>query len=193
MQAKFGYIDAAMSDPLIEKQTVCLIEANDQEIVRVFFLSIGQWVEVDSSKVVEFDISKVGDDHSRKICDRCFRILDTSESFENNRIKKGGKITKRPSCRDCRRIKNGLSISKADKEFWESQRPEEYTAWTCPICQKSVIVGITKIVLDHCHKTGEVRGYLCESCNTGIGRFDDDADVIRRAVDWTEKIIDVPE
>ena len=43
-----------------------------------------------------------------------------------------------------------------------------------------------QIVLDHNHKTGEVRGYLCESCNTGIGRFDDDVTILKRAITYLE-------
>lgn len=188
MDLRFGYITKGLDDPAVSEQSVCLIESENHSAMTVYFLSIGQSVELDKTDIAEFDISHVGDDHSRKICDRCFRILDTNDGFSNNRIKKGGKITKRPSCRDCRRIKDGISISKSDREYWSAQRPSDYSAFTCPICQKTVIVGITKIVLDHCHKTGDVRGFLCESCNTGIGRFDDDADVIRRAVEWTEKL-----
>jgi len=47
---------------------------------------------------------------------------------------------------------------------------------------------VSKIVLDHCHHTGNVRGYLCESCNTGIGRFDDDIEIIDRAINWLNTI-----
>ena len=54
----------------------------------------------------------------------------------------------------------------------------------CPICLKISIVGITKIVLDHNHSTGEIRGYLCESCNTGIGRFKDDVNILKNGIEW---------
>lgn len=40
----------------------------------------------------------------------------------------------------------------------------------CAICGK---VMRDKLILDHCHKSGNLRGLLCITCNTGLGMFND--------------------
>lgn len=37
------------------------------------------------------------------------------------------------------------------------------------------------VATDHCHRTGRVRGLLCNGCNLGIGLMKDNADALRRA------------
>lgn len=44
----------------------------------------------------------------------------------------------------------------------------------CGICGADIVsVDRRKIHIDHDHKTGKVRGILCASCNTGIGKLRD--------------------
>jgi len=50
---------------------------------------------------------------------------------------------------------------------------------SCSIC------GTTEnICIDHCHTTGNVRGALCHSCNTGIGFFKDCPDLLTKAKEY---------
>ena len=44
-----------------------------------------------------------------------------------------------------------------------------------------------RMVLDHCHHSGEVRGVLCSLCNTGIGHLKDDINLLNKAIEWLSK------
>ncbi len=38
--------------------------------------------------------------------------------------------------------------------------------------------------IDHCHKTGKVRGLLCKLCNCGLGYFRDDPKLMLAAITY---------
>lgn len=44
-----------------------------------------------------------------------------------------------------------------------------------------------QLYVDHCHKTGAVRGLLCRKCNSGIGMLGDTHESVRRALEYLEK------
>lgn len=35
---------------------------------------------------------------------------------------------------------------------------------------------------DHCHTTGKVRGILCGWCNTALGKFQEDPNILKSAI-----------
>lgn len=53
----------------------------------------------------------------------------------------------------------GLSLA----DFETLQKRQNYK---CAICERKI-----ELVVDHCHKTGKVRGLLCRSCNRVLGIF----------------------
>ena len=40
------------------------------------------------------------------------------------------------------------------------------------------------LAIDHCHKSGQVRGVLCPNCNTAIGLLNDDPTVLKKAISY---------
>lgn len=43
-----------------------------------------------------------------------------------------------------------------------------------------------RLSVDHCHKTGKVRGLLCFHCNSGLGKFKDNPKVLENAIQYLE-------
>lgn len=55
----------------------------------------------------------------------------------------------------------------------------------CAICKTDRPRGAyNRFHVDHCHKTGRVRGLLCHSCNLGIGHLRDSIPLLEAAIDY---------
>jgi hypothetical protein len=57
----------------------------------------------------------------------------------------------------------------------------------CAICQRTLLVDEGKrspLNVDHDHATRQVRGLLCNTCNTGLGLFQDDPGLLCRALTY---------
>lgn len=63
--------------------------------------------------------------------------------------------------------------------MWEAQKG------LCALCQTEL--NFRKAHLDHCHETGRVRGFLCASCNKGLGFFKDSPTVLRAAISYLQQ------
>lgn len=68
----------------------------------------------------------------------------------------------------------------------EEEYDEMMSATHCPICGTEFSLSKTrrKRNIDHCHKTGVVRGVVCHHCNLALGWFNHDIKVLESAIEW---------
>lgn len=118
------------------------------------------------------------------------------------------RMTSSPSCEDCREIQKRSEAFLATQKRYR-ERPEnkyaqkgrrlrhqygmglpEYEALLkkqnskCAICDCPLTDGrgSRSAHVDHCHKTGTVRGILCNGCNHGIGAMRENEDALAQAI-----------
>jgi len=179
----FVYIkkDVFTHDVKVKKNEMGIVQGELTNPCTIFFVISGKSLVLSNTDFEVFDVTETGDGFSKKVCNVCHRLLPTTQ-FSRNQNGKGDRVIRRPSCDDCRKIIDGVGVSSADRRNWEQTRPE-YEPFQCPICQKITIPSLTsKVVLDHDHTNGRVRGWICDSCNTGIGRFKDDISLLETAI-----------
>ena len=144
-----------------------------------------------------------------KTCTKC-KETRPIDDFHNDRTGKNGK---RSQCRFCVLAANKdwqARNPEHAKECWKRSSNKRYSkdvrqkrrlksynlsesqytllvsfsAGKCNICERELG---TKEHIDHCHDSGKVRGLLCVKCNTAIGLLNDDAALMRRAIEYIER------
>jgi len=56
----------------------------------------------------------------------------------------------------------------------------------CAICGTPDGGKKARLFVDHCHESGQVRGLLCSSCNSGLGFFQDNKTMLSRAIEYLD-------
>ena len=134
-----------------------------------------------------------------KECSKCKEIKLVA-MFYTDKYQKSGLTC---WCKECHRKssasyrKNNPNKSKERiREWWLQTQyglsPEEYDyLWDeqegkCAICRGKCKTG-RALAVDHCHKTGRVRGLLCKNCNSGIGFLCDTYTGVERALNYLKR------
>lgn len=93
-------------------------------------------------------------------------------------------------CVDCiRQLANKVNRTATVAKYGMSEQDYEDMAaaqgYKCRICERPASKErYEKLAIDHCHKTGQVRGLLCMYCNTSLGKFRDSPRVLLRAAQY---------
>lgn len=117
------------------------------------------------------------------ICTKCKQEKPSTDFFKNGKHKITGKlvrarckiccITKEDSRKASLKRRYGISL-----EFYNIVLKDQDNS--CAIC-KTTDPGYESFCVDHCHKTGKIRGLLCRKCNIAIGHLQDDPILCIRA------------
>jgi hypothetical protein len=73
----------------------------------------------------------------------------------------------------------GISMVEYEQKLIEQQH-------ACAICFSTTPGqnNIKRFSVDHCHKTGKIRGLLCSNCNKGIGLLNDSVELLEAAIEY---------
>ena len=105
-----------------------------------------------------------------KRCSSCREYLPRAQ-FRGDKDRVDGL---QPYCTTCHRyqvVKSKYGLTR--EQFDAMVDPDN----GCAICGKR-----GRLVVDHCHQTGAVRGLLCGPCNSGMGYFKDDPERMELAI-----------
>ena len=124
------------------------------------------------------------------------KLLKTTEKLVWSGTKNRRKI-RAPKCKSCfskdvltrRKRKYGLQANKIiHLKTRYGLTLEEYEAFCDLRNNQCELCGSTRLLhIDHDHKTGELRGLLCNKCNQGLGLFNDSSDLIQKAYEYLKK------
>ena len=96
---------------------------------------------------------------------------------------------------------NSEKINSINRRY-RGRNPERVAAWRlraraitplrpmpecCEVCKKPPLGRWKKLHLDHDHETGEFRGWLCNSCNLGLGLIGDTLEYAEALVRYLKK------
>lgn len=115
-------------------------------------------------------------------CESCGKVKLLSEYA---RVYKGSRFcTWLKSCEPCKK----LEASDRNRRKKLDLSKEEYEnilrgVKKCQICGGDQVKN-KRLAIDHSHVTGKIRGVLCTLCNTGLGSFREDIDVMISAINY---------
>lgn len=139
--------------------------------------------------------------NASKTCTGCLELKDIS-LFGAKRVNKDGKDTRCKACRNNyikRRMSEPLFRNKRKQAttFYTRRakyglsKQQYYTMFNsqyglCKTCLKPETRERRSLCVDHCHKTGVIRGLLCDSCNRALGFVNDNIDTLVNMIEYLQ-------
>lgn len=145
--------------------------------------------------------SNLADPGTTKCCPACKKVKPVADFRQ--RTRENGKTQHRPYCRPCDSAKfiiwrrgyisrNGAKVALKNKighlrkkygiSLEERDLMSAKQNGKCAIC----LAEKPNLHVDHSHETGVVRGLLCFTCNSALGKFKDSPTLLRAAADYIE-------
>lgn len=120
-------------------------------------------------------------------CTTCNKHKPASEYTLSYDKRSFGGVAMRSKCKPCDEFRKYKRFIKKtyDITYDEYVTILEQQNGKCAICESKMGNARTsRLFVDHCHDTLEVRGLLCSSCNHGLGLFKDSPKLLNKAISY---------
>ena len=172
----------------IGENAVAYLDSRRRTHSLVFVMGKRRLYWISNEDAQPFDPTQTGDQCDGKICLNC-GLLKAVEDFSINQTRSDGTKVRRPRCKICFAVDSGKKMSNNIRdEYLAEHGPKKGDLWQCPLCRKYSIAHVNvKIVVDHDQETGQPRGIICDSCNTGLGRFKNGENLLEDAMEYLRR------
>lgn len=118
------------------------------------------------------------DGKTHHFCNKC----STEKTIDNFRKASWCTGGYRPTCDDCREEQRMFRVYGVTKEWYL-----ENSKNGCQLCGRIKSGESRRLAIDHCHETGKIRGVLCNSCNTVLGKYFDNQEMFDKFIKYKRK------
>lgn len=154
-------------------------------------------MKIDGRKL-RFKRQPCSEEQKQKIRETLTGYKHTDEARQNMSIKRKGKLQSKET-----KLKIGKSQIAEQNHMWKGgvswyykkkNHPDYKEAIKnkpdrCEICSVLESDLKRKLAFDHCHTTGKFRGWLCITCNTGLGYARDDTKILQNMINYLNKYL----
>lgn len=132
--------------------------------------------------------ARAGAEHRPGICAQCGEPFMSKRRYS---AESGRNIYCSRKCKEAARSASGRAAESGRKHYYKTrygltlEEVKAIRAAGCAICGAKEGGGRHgQLHIDHCHKTGKIRGALCDACNLGLGKFRDDPGLLLKAAEY---------
>ena len=120
------------------------------------------------------DVESICRDKGTKICIKC-----GEEKPETSFTRYYVAAQTEAVCVKCRK-----NLSDRVSELKKKHSKPDPKTFQCPICERKEFGWKMGATLDHDHKTGNFRGWICNKCNSALGFFEDNINYVQQALNY---------
>lgn len=123
--------------------------------------------------------------YAKQLCSACYgkhsmrKYRELHPEEDKKRKREWYQEHKQEFC-EVRRKSRFLRVYNLTLEQLEEMKANQQ--YRCLICREEY-----ELKVDHNHKTGKIRGLLCDLCNRGLGYFRDNPLLLQEAINYLEK------
>ena len=141
----------------------------------------GDWFDLDHYKIVKYTSGKFKGGDIQYMC----ISKDLRNSPDYMPVKGKSQIPYEKGTKEYSRVVSLMSNYRMTEQDYRDMFSSQNGC--CKICKRPQELFSKNLFVDHCHKTGQVRGLLCLKCNNFLGYACDSENILQEGINYLKE------